>query len=100
MNKNKLVMRLSLTILIAFLGGGLAHAKSSGRLNDTAKTEQSITEEGDQIPSKNSRQKTPNSTRKAAALRLKAEYQQQKAVEIANDREEHVRGQNQQGGAK
>lgn len=94
MKKNKLAMGMSLTILIALLGGGLAHAKSTGRLNHTPMND------GDPGVSRNQRHKTPNSNRQAAALRLKAEYQHTKAQEIANDREEHVRGQNPKGGAK
>jgi hypothetical protein len=96
MKQNKFAMGLSLTILVALLGGsvGGAYAKDNERLTHTPMND------GEPGESHNQRHRTPNSTRKAAAVRLKAEFKQTKSEQIANDREEHVRGQDQKGGAK
>jgi hypothetical protein len=77
MKKNKLAMGLSLTILVAFCGGGIAHAVGAASQHPMSKV--------DTVQTKNSRQKTPHSGRKEAAKRLK---------------QTHLQQQHQHGGAK
>jgi hypothetical protein len=69
MKKNKLAMGLSLTILVAIWGGGIAHAAGAPSQNPTGNI--------DPIQTKNYRQNMPLSSRKAAAKRLKLVHLQQ-----------------------
>jgi hypothetical protein len=94
MKKNKFALGLSLTILVALLGGGLADAKTNRASEHTPMND------GEPGQSHNKRHKAPHYTRKSAAIRLKAEYQHTKAEEIAHDVSEHGQGKNKNGGAK
>jgi hypothetical protein len=98
MKKNIVAMGLFLTILLALLGGSVGGAYAKDK--DNERLTHTPMNDGEPGQSRNQRHRTPNSTRKAAAMRLKAEFKQTKAEEIANDREEHVRGQDQKGDAK
>jgi hypothetical protein len=97
MSRSKLVKGLCLTILVGLAGGGLAHAKG-------ASTESQM-KIGDPMPSKNSNFKgikSPHSSRKEAAKRLKVIHQQkhqQKLHEWAKTHQGH-NGHNNAGGAK
>jgi hypothetical protein len=76
MKKNKLTLGLSLTILVAFLGGGIAHA-TAGPSNKAANIV-------DPIQSQHKRLQTRHSARKEAAKRLKVVHQQQHQHELQN----------------
>jgi hypothetical protein len=56
--------------------------------------------DGEPMQSRNKRQKTRQFTRKAAAVRLRTQFQQIRANEIANDMHDYSKGQNQHGGSK
>jgi hypothetical protein len=76
MKKNKLAMGLSLTILVALYGGGVAQAVPGG----------------DQIPSHNQRQKMQLSVRKEAAKRLKKLHGQAREQHLQHEIENHGHG--------
>jgi len=76
MKKNKLATGLCLTFLVAFWGGSLAYAQGD--------SSQNALKAGDQIPSRNQRQKMQHSQRKEAAQRLKAKHYQIRAKEMAD----------------
>lgn len=98
MIKNKLAIGLSVAILSALWGGGFAHAKTTNTAKIAKASPHSPMSEGEPVKSHNDRQKTPHSDKKAAAARLKVEFKQTKANEIAGDIDEQ--GQKQQRGVK
>lgn len=86
MKKNKLAMGLSLTILVALSGTGLVYAKGAATPSKP-ETGSSI----DPIQSKNKRQITPHSDRKAAATHLKIAHEIDRAEEMAKaSRQRHA----------
>ena len=93
MKKNKLARGLCLTILVAFCGGGVAHAAGTSSQNPMSN--------GDPIQSHNSRHKTPHADRKAAAARLRVTTQTARADDMARQVSEHGRSHHgHNGGAK
>ncbi len=76
MKKNKLAIGLSLTILVALYGGGVAQAVTPG----------------DQIPSHNQRQKMQHSVRKDAAKRLKKLHEQAREQHLQHQIKNHGKG--------
>jgi hypothetical protein len=85
MIKNKLVMGLSLTLLVAVGSGGLVQAKNAGGAHNV---------DGDRIETQNSQYKglkSPHSSRKEAANRLKVHHQQRREQE-AQGREQEAHG--------
>ena len=96
MKKNKLAIGLGLTILVAVGGGGLANAADSAKhaKPDVTKTQDQKDKEGDSAQTQNSRQETKHSQRKAAARRLKLNYEKTEAARIVQPAEsEHGNGQ-------
>ena len=96
MKKNKLAMGLSLTILVALWGGGIAYAAGAPSQNPAGV--------GDPIAAQNPHYKglkTPHSSRKAAAKRLKVAHQKQHQQELKNWTKAHhgYTGHGQTGGA-
>ncbi len=89
-NKYKLAMKLSLTVLVVLWGAALAHAQGSGAVSKTPM------QEGNPIQTQNQRQKIPNSDRKAAAARLKVKHQ----IDRAEKMDKHVREHGRKGGSK
>ena len=78
MKKNKLAMGLSLTILVALYGGGVAQAVQGNHSQNPAGV-------SDPIASQNLHNKgikSPHSSRKTAAKRLKVAHQQQHQQEL------------------
>ena len=81
MKKNKLAIGLSLTILIALGMGNVAYAKSASTSSSNTK---SVV---DPIQTNNTQYKglkSPNSSRKDAAKRLKVDYQQEHQQKLQN----------------
>ena len=93
MKRNKLALGLSLTILVAFLGGGVANATGA-----PANKPSNIV---DPVQSPNKRQQTRHSARKEAAKRLKLVHQQQHQQELKKWAKAHqgYTGHGQAGGA-
>lgn len=89
MKKNKFSMGLSLAILVAVQGAGLAHAQS------VAVTKAPMAN-GNPIQPNNKRQKIPHSVRKTAAVLLKKKYK----IELTKKMAEYVRVQGLKGGLK
>jgi hypothetical protein len=86
MKQKKLAMGLSLAILFAFLGGGVALAKGS------VTQSQNPTSNGDPVESHNTNNKglkSPHSARKQAAKRLKLVHQQEHQQKLQNWAKEH-----------
>ena len=83
-----------MTILAAFLGGGVAHATGASSNNPAANA--------GQIQSQNKRQKMPHSQRKAAAVRLKHSYVQERENRLLTIAHAHrgYTGQGMAGGGK
>ncbi|NOT83529.1 MAG: hypothetical protein HOP02_01850 [Methylococcaceae bacterium] len=83
MQKNKLVIGLSLTILVGLWGGGLAYAESASSSSQNSKNNV------DTVKTQNKRQNAQQSARKLAAAHLKAKYKAARANEIAQQVIEH-----------
>jgi hypothetical protein len=105
MKKNKLAMGLSLTILVALYGGGVAQAVQSNHSQNPAGVSDPIALQnphnkglpneikgGDQIPSHNQRQKMQFSVRKEAAKRLKKLHGQAREQHLQHEIENHGHG--------
>ena len=98
--KNKLAKGLSLTILVALCGGGVAHAVQGTQSQNPAGggnlphagNSSSATTGGDQIPSHNQRQKMQLSVRKEAAKRLKKLHEQAREQHLQHEIKSHGRG--------
>jgi hypothetical protein len=81
MKTNKLAMGLSLTILVALWGGGIAHAKGA------ATSPANPMSAGDPVQTQNPHNKglkSPHSARKEAAKRLRPAYQQEHQQKLQN----------------
>jgi hypothetical protein len=95
MKRNKLAMGLSLAILFAFLGGGVALAKGGNATQNPANN-------GDPVQSHNQHNKglkSPHSARKQAAKRLKVIHQKEHQQKLHGWAKAH-KGQGQAGGTK
>ena len=98
--KNKLAKGLSLTILVALCGGGVAQAVQGTQSQNPAGggnlphagNSSSATKGGDQIPSHNQRQKMQLSVRKEAAKRLKNLHEQAREQHLQHEIKSHGRG--------
>jgi hypothetical protein len=81
MTKNKFVIGMSLTMLVALWGGGAAYAEDTSTDKPETKAEQ--------IQSQNTRHRMPHSERRAAAARLKVANQGARDNEMARQVREH-----------
>lgn len=96
MKQNKLAMGLSLAILFALLGGGVALAKGGKTPSQTTANN------GDPVQSHNQHNKglkSPHSARKQAAKRLKVVHQQEHQQKLHDWAKAHKK-HGQVGGAK